>query len=144
MATKKTAKKKTIGLKLGTLIDRLYKAQQHIAEASREVARAERVVQQRKHKAAVIETEIRDRFKRGTLEGAEGKIARVSLKKVTGPQLKNWDKLAAFVLKNKAPELFQRRISKQAWLDWLDDRNQRPIPGITKYEEIRLSVTKKG
>jgi hypothetical protein len=144
MATKKTANKKTIGLKLGTLIDRLYKAQQHIAEAAREVARAERVVQQRKHKAAGIETEIRNRFKRGTLEGAEGKIARVSLKKVVGPQLKNWDKLAAFVLKNKAPELFQRRISKQAWLDWLDERNQRPIPGILKYEEIRLSVTKKG
>ncbi len=133
-----------IKLKLGTLIDRLYKAQQHIAEASREVARAERVVQNRKHKATMIETEIRARFKRGTLEGAEGKIARVSLKKVVGPQLKNWDKLAAFVLKNKAPELFQRRISKQAWLDWLDDRKQRPIPGITKYEEIRLSVTKKG
>jgi len=134
----------TVKLKLGTLIDRLYKAQQHIAEASREVARAERVVQQRKHKAAMIETEIRDRFKKGTLEGAEGKLARVSLKTVTGPQLKNWDKLAAFVLKNKAPELFQRRISKQAWLDWLDDRKQRPIPGISKYEEIRLSVTKKG
>ncbi len=144
MATKKTAKKKTIGLKLGTMIDRLYKAQQHIAEASREVARAERVVQQRKHKAAGIETEIRNRFKRSTLEGAEGKIARVSLKKVVGPQLKDWDKLAAFVLKNKACELFQRKISKQAWLDWLDDRKQRPVPGIQKYEEISLSVTKKG
>ena len=131
-------------LKLGTLIDRLYKSQQVIAEKQREVARAERDVQKAKHKAAAIETEIRERFKRGTLEGAEGKLARVSLKTVTGPQLKNWDKLAAFVLKNKAPELFQRRISKQAWLDWLDDRKQRPIPGITKYEEIRLSVTKKG
>ncbi len=134
----------TVKLKLGTLIDRLYKAQQHIAEASREVARAERVVQQRKHKAAGIETEIRARFKKDTLEGSEGKLARVSLKKVVGPQLKDWDKLAAFVIKNKAPELFQRRISKQAWLDWLDDRKQRPIPGISKYEEIRLSVTKKG
>ncbi len=131
-------------LNLGTLIDRLYKAQQFIAEASREVARAERVVQQLKHKAALIETEIRDRFKRGTLEGAEGKIARVSLKKVVGPQLKDWAKLAAYVIKTKSPELFQRRISKQAWLDHLDERKQRPIPGITKYEEIRLSVTKKG
>ncbi len=133
-----------IKLKLGTLIDRLYKSQQEIAEASREVARAERVVQKRKHKAAMIETEIRNRFKRGTLEGAEGKIARVSLKKVVGPQLKNWAKLAAYVLKTKSPELFQRRISKQAWLDHLEQRKQRPIPGITKYEEIRLSVTKKG
>ncbi len=134
----------TVKLKLGTLIDRLYKAQQHIAEASREVARAERVVQQRKHKAAGIETEIRNRFKRGTLEGAEGKIARVSLKKVVGPQLKDWGKLAAYVIKTKSCELFQRRISKQAWLDHLEERKQRPVPGISKYEEIRLSVTKKG
>ena len=134
----------TVKLKLGTLIDRLGKAQAEIAEASREVARAERVVQQRKHKAAGIETEIRNRFKKDTLEGSEGRLFKVSLKKVVGPQLKDWDKLAAFVLKNKACELFQRRISKQAWLDWLEDRKQRPIPGISKYEEIRLSVTKKG
>lgn len=134
----------TVKLNLGTLIDRLYKAQQHIAEASREVARAERVVQQRKHKAAGIETEIRNRFKRGTLEGAEGKIARVSLKTVVGPQPKDWGKIEAYVIKTKSCELFQRRISKQAWLDHLDDRNQRPIPGISTYEEIRLSVTKKG
>lgn len=134
----------TIKLKLGTLIDRLYKQQQSIAEAQREVAKAERVVAQRKHKAQATETEIRERFKKGTLEGAEGKLARVSLKTVTGPQLKDWAKLAKYVLANKAPELFQRRISKQAWLDHLDERKQRPIPGITKYEEIRLSVTKKG
>lgn len=133
-----------IKLKVGTLIDRLYKSQQSIAEAQREVAKAERVVAQRKHKAAVIETEIRERFKKSELEGAEGKIARVSLKKVVGPQLKNWDKLAAFIVKNDAVELLQRRVSKQAWLDWLEDRKQRPVPGIGKYEEIRLSVTKKG
>lgn len=133
----------TIKLKLGTLIDRLYTSQQKISEAQREVAKAEREVAKRKHKAALLETEIRERFKKGTLEGAEGKIARVSLKKVTGPQLKDWRKLAAYVVKNKCPELFQRRISKQAWLDILEDRKQRPIPGITKYEEIRLSVTKK-
>lgn len=134
----------TIKLKIGTLIDRLYKQQQDIAVAQREVAKAEREVAKRKHKASATETEIRERFKKETLDGAEGKIARVSLKKVTGPQLKDWGKLAAYVLKNKCPELFQRRISKQAWLDILDDRKQRPIPGITKYEEIRLSVTKKG
>ncbi len=134
----------TVKLKLGTLVDRLYKAQQEVAEANREKARMERIVQTKKHKAATIETEIRNRFKRSTLEGAEGKIARVSLKKLVGPQLKDWDKLAAFVLKNKACELFQRKISKQAWLDWLEERKQRPIPGISKYEEIRLSVTKKG
>ncbi len=131
-------------LRVGTLVDRLYKAQQHIAEAQREVAKAERVVQQRKHKAAKIETEIRERFKKDTLEGAEGKIARVSLKKVVGPQLRDFDKLAKFIVKNDAVELLQRRISKQAWLDWLEERKQRPVPGVSKYEEIRLSVTKKG
>jgi hypothetical protein len=132
-----------IKLKLGTLIDRLYKSQQDIAEAKREVSRAEQVVARRKTKAAQLETEIRERFKKGTLEGAEGKLARVSLKTVVGPQLKSWPKLAAYVLKTKSPELFQRRISKQAWLDHLEERNQRPIPGISKYEEIRLSVTAK-
>lgn len=133
-----------IKLKIGTLIDRLWKAQQEVAEANREVSRLEQIVSKKKTKAAHIETEIRERFKKDSLDGAEGKLARISLKKVVGPQLKDWNKLAAFVIKNKAPELFQRRISKQAWLDWLDERGQRPVPGISKYEEIRLSVTKKG
>lgn len=133
-----------IKLKLGTLIDRLYKAQQSVSEAQREVSKLEQVVARKKVAAAKIETEIRDRFKKQTLDGAEGKLARVSLKKVMGPQLKDWAKLAAYVIKTKSPELFQRRISKQAWLDHLDERKGRPVPGISTYEEIRLSVTKKG
>ena len=131
-------------LKLGTLIDRLYTQEQSIAEAQREVTKAEQVVAKRKHLAARTGTEIRERFKKDTLEGSEGKLARVSLKKVTAPQLKDWNKLSAYVLKNNATELFQRRILKQAWLDHLAERKNRPIPGVTKYEEIRLSVTKKG
>ena len=133
-----------IQLKIGTLIDRLYKAEQDIAEANREKARIEQEIRRRKAKRAKIANEIQDRFKKDQIDGAEGKLARVRLKKVTAPTLRNWAKLAAYVIKNKAPELFQRRISKEAWLDHLEKRKGRPVPGIETYEEIRLSVTKKG
>jgi hypothetical protein len=134
----------TVRLKLGTLVDRLYKAQQAVAEANREKSRAEQEVQRRKAAAKKVENELLDRFKKGELEGAAGKIAKCALKQVVGPQLKDWGKLAAYVIKNKAPELFQRRISKEAWLEHLDQRKQRPVPGISVYKETRLSVTKKG
>lgn len=130
-------------LKLGTLIDKLYKAEQLIGEAQREVSKLEVVVQKRKAARKKLANEIRDRFKKGTLEGAEGRVARVSLKTVVAPTLKDWGKLAKFVVKNDCPEIFQRRISKTAWLDLLEDRKQRPVPGIETYEEVRLSVTKK-
>ena len=134
----------TVRLKIGTLVDRLYKAEQHVAEANREKSRIEKEIQKRKAARKKIENELLDRFKKSELEGAVGKIAKCQLKKVTGAQLKDWGKLAAYVIKNKAPELFQRRISKEAWLEHLDQRKGRPVPGISMYQETRLSVTKKG
>ena len=137
-------KGKTIQLKLGTLIDRLYKANEHVAEANREKAKIEQEIRRRKARAAKIENEIFDRFKKDKIEGGEGRLAKARLKKVVGPNMRDWSKVAAYVLKHKCVELFQRRISKEAWLEQLEARNGKPVPGIEMYEEVKLSVTKKG
>ena len=130
-------------LKLGTLIDRLYKQEQLVARKKRLVAKAENVVKQEQAKANKIDAEIRDRFKRTEINGAVGTVGRAELKKLTSAQLHDWDKLRKYVIKENAVDLFQRRINKAAWLERLADRKNRPIPGIKAYDRVVLSVTKK-
>lgn len=131
-------------LKLGTLIDRLYKQNQVVARKKRLVAKAETNVKREETKAAKIDAEIRDRFKRGEINGAVGSVGKAALKTLTSAQLHDWNKLRKYVLANNAVDLFQRRINKSAWLERLADRKNRPIPGIKSYDRVVLSVTKKG
>ena len=130
-------------LKLGTLIDRLYKQNQVVAAKKRLVVRAETNVKREQAKADIIDKSIRDRFKRTQIEGAFGSIGVAQFKKITSAQLSNWAKLRKYVLANDAIDLFQRRINKAAWLERLADRKNRPIPGIKSYDRVVLSVTKK-
>jgi len=131
-------------LKLGTLIDRLYKQNQVVAAKKRAVTRAETVVKREQAKANRIDQEIRDRFKQETINGSTGSIGKAELKTLTSAQLSDWNKLRKYVIANNAVDLFQRRINKAAWLERLADRKNRPIPGIKKYDRVVLSVTKKG
>ena len=131
-------------LKLGTLIDRLYKQNQVVAAKKRLVAKAETVVKREQSKSNVIIEEIRDRFKQGDINGAVGCIGRAEIKTITSAQLFDWAKLAKYVIKENAVDLFQRRINKSAWIERLADRKNKPIPGIKKYDRVVLSVTKKG
>lgn len=131
-------------LKLGTLIDRLYKQNQVVAAKKRLVTRAETVVKREQAKANKIDAEIRDRFDKETITGTSGSVGKAELKELTSAQLSDWNKLRKFVIQNNAVDLFQRRINKSAWLERLADRKNRPIPGIKSYKRVVLSVTKKG
>ena len=131
-------------LKLGTLIDRLYKQNQVVAAKKRLVLRAEVNVKREQVKAGKIDKEIRTRFKRSEIKGASGSIGVAEFTTLTSAQLSNWAKLAKYVIANNAVDLFQRRINKAAWQERLADRRNRPIPGIKSYSRVVLKVTKKG
>ncbi len=130
-------------LKLGTLIDRHYKANQEVAKKKRLVVKAEQEVKRAQGKANKLEQDIRDRFKRGEIDGATGKVAKAELRTLTSAQISNWAKLAKYAIANNAIDLFQRRVNKAAWVERLAERKNRPIPGIKKYDRVVLSTTKK-
>ena len=123
-------------LRLGTLIDRLKKADDEVKKHNAELEKA-------KKKRTKIENEIMDRFSNQQIDGASGKLARVKLRDVTQPSLKDWKKLAAFVYRYKALDLFQRRLAKTAWEDRVKARKGRPVPGITAYKAKKISLVKK-
>ncbi len=124
-------------LRLGTLIDRLGKADQ---EQKTITAALEKV----KARRLSVEDEIFNRFSKQDIDGASGKRYAVKLRRSRNASLKDWKKLAAYVYRNKALDLFQRRIAKQSWLDRMAAKKGRPIPGIDAYDVVKISLTKKG
>jgi regulator of protease activity HflC (stomatin/prohibitin superfamily) len=131
-----------MALKLSNLIDRFYNQQEAVKEKQRDVTRAEAARDKEKAKLDKIGNEILDRFEKDKIEGHKTALAQANLKRIVGPSVVDWNKLAAYVYKNKALSLMQRRINKATWLEHLEERKGRPLPGVKKFERVTLSVTK--
>ena len=130
-------------LKLPTLVNRFLKQQEAVQLKARDVTRAEAARDKEKAKLQKIGDEILDRFSKDDINGLTTDKAVATIKPVTSASIKNWGSLTKYIKKNNAFELFQRRINKAAWLEHLDARKGRPVPGVASYKRNVLSVTAK-
>lgn len=131
-----------MALRLGTLIDKFYDQQEMVKEKGRAVTVAETAKKREAIKLQTIGLEIIDRFSKDKIEGHETPKAKATLKRVIGFNIKDWAALTAFVHKQQAYELFQRRLNKSAILEHLEARKGRPVPGVSQFQKVTLSVTK--
>ena len=133
MATKEKAFK--IPAKLGACADLLY------------TLRAERILIERQaDEIKKKETQLKEHLieKLGTemaAEGVVGELATVRVLPETIPVVNDWESLAEYIIKNKAVDLLQRRLSnegvKARW------ENGKAIPGVEKMLTKKLSITKR-
>lgn len=72
--------------------------------------------------------------------GISGKVARVSVYSEDIPQVEDWDAFYAFVKKNDAFELLQRRVATTAVTERLE-ANQK-IPGVKIFTAKKVSLNK--
>lgn len=72
--------------------------------------------------------------------GVAGKVARVTIVTKVVPQVKDWDKLYAYVKKNNAFELLQRRLTDGAINERWD--NGKEVPGVEPFNAISVSINK--
>ena len=119
--------------KLGTLLDRLLKADALIKEAEKKVKKL-------KEAYAKIELEVFNEFDKEDIAGAMGRVAQATLSRPLYPTLKDYESFERFVYRNKALDLLQRRVHKLNWLDRLEVRKGRPIPGVETFQKTVLSV----
>ena len=130
-------------LKLPTLVNRFLKQQEVVQLKARDVTRAEAARDKEKAKLEKIGNEILDRFSKEEINGLTTDKAVATIKPLTSPSLKNWNALITYIKKTNGFELFQRRVNKAAWLEHLEARKGRPVPGVAKFERNVLSVTAK-
>ena len=131
-----------MALKLGTLIDRFYKQQLVVEAKARIVSRAETAKKKEQIKLDILNDTIRARFRNDQINGHETLLAIATLKPVNAFNIKDWAKLTAWVHKQKAYEVFQRRLNKSAIIEHQEARKGRPVPGVKQFKKVTLSVTK--
>lgn len=75
------------------------------------------------------------------LESASGKLATASITELDVPTVEDWQLVHAFILKNKSPELLQKRISVEAWRERV--AAGQPVPGVKTFRDIKLNLRKR-
>lgn len=91
-----------------------------------------------------LENALREHFienlPRSQASGIAGRVARVQIEIKPIPQVKDWDGCYAFVKKNNAFELLQRRLNEGAVKERLDGGQR--LEFIEIYNAKKVSVTK--
>jgi hypothetical protein len=120
--------------KLSTLADRLGKLSEAI-EARRKAQAAADAAQEVEDglRAAVLQAMLD-----AEIESTRGAGMTVSVRRSTVPQVQDWAALDAYIVKHKALDLLQRRVSATAWRERVDAGQE--VPGVTAFTRVDLST----
>jgi hypothetical protein len=100
----------------------------------------QKVVDRLREEQTAIEDFIINTLPKSEASGVAGRVARAQLGKKTVPTVEDWDKFYAFVKKNGAFELLQRRLNEGAASERAEAG--RPVPGIGSFTRVTVSCTK--
>ena len=121
--------------KLGLCADLAYK----LRAARLEV---EEQVEEMRKKEAALKEHIFTLLAAQDLESATGEWATVSLSHLTVPKVTDWDKFYAYIQKEGAFDLLERRPAKGAYKERLEAKVA--VPGVEPMEVTNLNITKVG
>lgn len=119
--------------KLGKLIDQLYD------QRAARIALGKQV-DDMKVKEAELRHAIIKLLKDGKMSKGGGQRASATITKAATPIVEDWDKLYAYIHKNKAFHLLHQRIASRAWGEMIEAK--KVVPGVSSMVVEDLSVTK--
>jgi hypothetical protein len=125
--------------KIGACIDLAYTLRAERLEYQREV---EAKLEKLKDAEKAINDHIVNTFQKSDINGAKGAICSASLNPFTKASAKDWPAIWAFIAKNKAWDLLEKRIANKAFCERLEAGQT--IPGIERFDGVKLSLTKYG
>lgn len=101
---------------------------------------AQREVDAMKAEETKLTNELISAISKSDATGVAGKLVRVSVVTKPVPSVKDWDALWTYIVRRKAYDLVQRRLSdtavKSRWEDGVD------IPGVESFTTTALSINK--
>lgn len=122
-------------MKLGQRIDQIY-------ALDRKIDAKEASLSKLKKKRAALETKLLKGFAKEDIDGCKGARGTARIRRAEFPSIKDRRAFDKFVLKHKALDLFQNRVSSTAWKARLEEGQK--VPGISVFERIGVTVTKRG
>ena len=124
-------------LKIGTKIDRYYKMRDEIRDL-------EKAVKVKKKKYEEMETEIMADLNKNKLNGSKGnKLGQVSITKKEFVVVDDPNAFNKYVLRNRALDLYQRRISITAYKERTDAGKKIPGTHLEAKRSLHLTALKK-
>ena len=118
---------------LGELLDEMYEIREQMRDLDS---------QHKALKAKYDETELEalEEMRKQGVEKASGSLASASISETEVPSVTDWDKVLHWIKRNSAFQLFERRISKGAWVELVAGRKGKALPGIEAVPRTRLNV----
>lgn len=107
-----------------------------------EIKSVEKGLKALKRRRAKLEARLLKDFDKEDLDGCKGKKGVARLRKAVFYSIKNRRQFDKYVLKHRALDLFQNRISAAAYKARLDEGEV--VPGIASFERFGITITKRG
>lgn len=123
-------------IKIGTLVDQLARLHDKVTKQKEIVKREEMKLAEIKNKYYAKEEEIINHFPDEELTGAAGKLGAVSLDIKEIPTVSDWPKFYAYIIKNKATDLLQKRINTTAYRERAEAKEK--VPGTKIFRKKTL------
>lgn len=108
----------------------------------RDIKKAEAAVLELKRERAALESKLLKEFGKQEIHGCKGARGVGRIAEAEYPSIKDRRKFDKYVLKNRAFDLFQNRISSKAYFDRLEEGEE--VPGVGIFKRISIRVTKRG
>ena len=118
---------------MGACADKLYILKQ-------ERLKQQKVVDALKEEEEALKEHIIQTLPKSESTGVAGKLARVTVVPKVVPQVKDYDKLYAHILKTKSFDLLQRRLNDTAIKARWDENKQ--VPGVEPFTTSTVSLNK--
>lgn len=132
-APKEDTKPTLVPKAIGAAADRMYEVRQARYQMQKVVDRLQ------SEETALAEYLIRN-VPKSEASGVAGRLARATINKKTKPRVVDWDKLWTYILKNKATDMLQRRVSDEAIQSRWEAKKQ--VPGVESIEIVSVSLNK--
>lgn len=124
-----------MSVKLGEMGDAIYRK-------NAEIAAAEEVVKALSAEKRSLEDQLMQAMSDAGTDIVRGELATVTLSETVRPKIDDWDTFATFVLRKKALQLFERRVSATAYREMKEALKGKPVPGTSEFTQQRLNVRK--
>ncbi len=118
---------------IGTLIDQLFEVREKIRLLNKQA-------EDLSTGKTELELKLIEALKTQGIEQSRGAKATATVTKAIVPQVSDWDKVYAFVLKHKLPYIFEKRISASVFREVLESLKSKKIPGIEPFEKVSISL----
>jgi hypothetical protein len=120
---------------LGKQIDSLY-------TLDAEIKAQNKVLKDLKSRRYKLETKLLKDFEKSDIDGCKGQRGVARTRKATFYNIKDRRKFEKYVLKHKALDLFQNRLSAEALKARRDEGEH--VPGVGSFDRTSITVTKRG